>query len=62
MTGKLKRFSMQTSERKAELRKATLLLRFRCTNPTAKSLKYLPYGKIAKALDMTYNEVQHICR
>ena len=62
MTGKLRRLSTRAPEHKAELQKATVLLRFRCTNPTAKSLKYLSYSRIANALDITYNDVQHICR
>ena len=39
-----------------------LLLRFRSSAPTAASTKYAAYARIAQALGITYNEVQHICR
>jgi len=39
-----------------------LLLRFRTPRPTAQTAKYTSYAKIAQALGITYNEVQHICR
>jgi len=39
-----------------------LLLRFRCARPTPDARKYAPYGAIAGALGITYNQVQHICR
>ena len=39
-----------------------LLLRFRCTQPTAGGHKYAAYSTIAQALHIAYNQVQHICR
>lgn len=38
------------------------MLRFRTVHPSKKSLKYVSYRNIAKALNLTENEVQHICR
>lgn len=49
-------------KRKVELRKAVLLIRFRTTNPTMKSRKYMTYKMISKSLNLTEYEVQHICR
>ena len=39
-----------------------LLLRFRRTDPTPASYKYVAYNTISKALNIPYNSVQHICR
>ena len=44
------------------MREAVLLLRFRCTEPTADAHKYAAYSTIAQVLSMPYNQVQHICR
>ena len=49
-------------EQKDELRLAALRIRFRTTTPTAKSYKYISYARIAATLNLTVNEVQHICR
>ena len=38
------------------------MLRFRTDQPTIKSRKFLPYRLIAKTLNMTQYEVEHICR
>ena len=46
----------------ADLRNAALLIRFRTSRPTIKSRKYATYRTIAAALNLTQNEVQHICR
>ena len=56
------RFSKLPQERRTALREAVLLLRFRSSEPAAKSAKYAAYASIARALGITYNEVQHICR
>ena len=56
------RFSKLPKQHQAEIREAVLLLRFRSSRPTAKSAKYTAYKRIAQALGITYNEVQHICR
>ncbi len=45
-----------------DLREAVLLLRFRTTQPKPDAHKYSTYSTIARALVMTYNRVQHICR
>jgi transposase len=34
-----------------------LLLRFRCTDPTPASYKYVAYSRIAKTLGVSYNSV-----
>ena len=39
-----------------------LLIRFRCTQPAPDARKYAAYSTIARGLNMTYNQVQHICR
>ena len=49
-------------ELQSQLCKATLMLRFRTTLPSNKSLKYVTYRVIASTLNLTENEVQHICR
>ena len=49
-------------KRKSELRTAALLIRFRSTKPSLKSRKYFSYKNIALTLNLTVNEVQHICR
>ena len=51
-----------TTEKKAALRTAALLIRFRTAQPTIKSWKFASYRTIAAALNLTQNEVQHICR
>ena len=48
--------------RKAWLRTVALMLRYKTTKPTFKSQKYVQYKQVADALNLTYNEVQHICR
>ena len=45
-----------------QLRLATLMLRFRTTQPTPHSFKYLSYRVISNTLNLTQNEVQYICR
>ena len=50
------------SKKRADLRKAALLIRFRTARPTIKSRKYAAYKTIAMILNLTQNEVQHICR
>lgn len=37
-------------------------MRYRCTDPTLTSYKYVSYLKISKALGVPYNTVQHLCR
>ena len=51
-----------TAERKTWLRTVTLMLRYKSTKPSVKSPKYVTYKNIARALNLTDNEVQHICR
>ena len=46
-----------TLQQRTELKEATLLLRFRCTDPTPSSHKYLAYSRIAKTLGISYNSV-----
>ena len=42
---------------KAELKAAVLLIYFRTDQPSSKTLKYVSYRRIAKVLNLTYNEV-----
>ena len=56
------RFSKLPKQQQMELREAVLLLRFRCTRPTSASRKHAAYGTIAQVLQLTCNQVQHICR
>ena len=51
-----------TKEKMEALTKAALMIRFRTTKPTIKSWKYATYRPIATVLQLTPNEVQHICR
>ena len=51
-----------STDKMADLRRAALLIRFRSTHPTTKSIKYATYKTIASILNLTQNEVQHICR
>ena len=62
MVQSMRRFTKLPEQHQAELRKAVLLLRFRCTRPTPATRKYAAYSAIAQALSITYNQVQHICR
>ena len=50
-----------TMQQQSELKEATLLIRFRRTDPTPTSHKYVSYSRIAKALGISYGSVQHIC-
>jgi hypothetical protein len=59
---KMKRLSKYTGQEQTEIKAAVLLLRFRCTDPTPSSHKYVGYSAISKALNISYNTVQHICR
>ena len=45
-----------------QLSLATLMLRFRTTQPTPNSFKYLSYRVISNTLNLTSNEVQYICQ
>ena len=49
-------------EKNEALSTAALLIRFRTTQPTKNSWKFATYRTIAAALNLTQNEVQHICR
>ena len=56
------KYQKMDAEKKATLHAAALLIRFRTTQPTTKSRKYATYKTIASTLNLTQNEVQHICR
>ena len=56
---KLKKLSPLEKE---EITRAVLLLRFRRTDPGPLAYKFMAYAKIAKALNLTVNEVTHLCR
>ena len=53
----MKRLSKYTKQEQTEIKHAVLLLRFRCTNPTAFSHKYVAYSAISKSLNIAYNTV-----
>ena len=42
---------------KEEVRQAVLLLRFRTTEPKAKTAKYMSYARISKAVGQPYNVI-----
>ena len=50
------------NERKSQLREAVLLLRFRSSKPNISDRKYVSYKRIAAFVNLSVNEVQHICR
>ena len=56
------KYQKMDAGKKTALRTAALLIRFRTTQPTTKSRKYATYKTIASTLNLTQNEVQHICR
>ena len=51
------KFMKFTAAKKAWLRTVALVLRYRSVKPTVKSQKYVPYKKLADALNLTCNEV-----
>ena len=51
------KYQRMNKEKKADLRSAVLLIRFKTTEPTIKSKKYVSYKAIAAALNLTQNEV-----
>ena len=56
------KYQKMEQKRKDKLKAAALIIRFRTTQPTAKSKKYATYKTIAATLNLTENEVWHICR
>ena len=50
------------TKQKEQLRVAVLLIRFRSMTPNTSSRKFATYKTISKSLNLTQNEVQHICR
>ena len=46
-----------SKEKKSDLQKAALRIRFRTSTPSAKSYKYVSYKVIAASLNLTVNEV-----
>ena len=56
------KYQKMDEEKKAALRAAALMIRFRTTQPTTKSRKYATCKTVASTLNLTQNEVQHICR
>ena len=51
------KYQRMSEDKKADLRAAALLIRFRTTQPTIKSWKYATYKTIASAINLTTNEV-----
>ena len=51
------KYQKMDADKKAALRAATLMIRFRTTLPTIKSRKYATYKTIASTLNLTQNEV-----
>ena len=56
------KFSKANVLLKTEIRDAVLLLRFRTIKPKAGCTIYSSYARIARALRVNYNTVQHVCR
>ena len=56
------KYRRMDEDKRQQLRKAALLMRFRTDEPTTKSRKYAAYRLIAKILNLTCYEVEHICR
>ena len=48
--------------KRTELLKAVMLLRYRTTQSTSSSHKFLSYKNIADTLNLNYHVVQHLCR
>ena len=55
---RLKKLPQQQQE---ELTRAALLLRFRRTDPGPQAKRYMAYKQIAQTLNLTANEVAHVC-
>jgi len=55
---KLKKLSPLAKE---EITSAVLLLRFRRTDPGPLARRFMAYAKIAQFLNLTVNEVAHLC-
>jgi len=53
----VKKINRYTPKEQSEIREATLLLRFRRSDPTPDSHKYVSYSQIAKVLGIPYNSV-----
>ena len=57
------KYQRMDEDKRQQLRKAAILMRFRTgEEPTTKSRKYASYRLIAKILNLTCYEVEHICR
>ena len=56
------KYRRMDEDKRQQLHKAALLIRFRTDEPTTKSRKYASYRLIAKILNLTCYEVEHICR
>ena len=56
------KYQRMDKNKMASLRTAALLIRFRTTKPSEKTQKFASYKIIASILNLTQNEVQHICR
>ena len=48
-------------KQREELTEAALLLRFRRTDPGPQSQRHMAYKKIAEILNLSANEVTHVC-
>jgi hypothetical protein len=57
----MKKLLQYTEQEQAQIKTAVLLLRFRCETPTHTSYKHVSYSTISRALNVSYNSVQHIC-
>ena len=49
-------------QKQQERKNAVLLLRFRTEQPDKNAVKYCSYQKIGRIVNLSYNEVQYICR
>ena len=52
-----KKIRHYTPKEQADIREAALLIRFRRSDPTPDSIKYVSYSRIANVLGIPYNTV-----
>ena len=57
-----KALAKRSSDEKMQLKEAALLMRFHTTQPVYPALRYSSYKDIAKALRVSVNQAEHLCR
>ena len=56
------KYKRMSSSKQRELQTAALLLRYRTSEPSITSHKFLSFRRIAATLNLTHAEVEYICR